>query len=240
MFTAMLAATAVAACTAASPAHPVTLVELYTSQGCSSCPPADHWLSQLRPDDRVIPLSLHVGYWDYIGWKDPFAKREFNARQRQLATLNRNGTVYTPGVFVQGREIARWRDPAALDAVVRDVAAGKPQVTVTLTAAVQGQTVTIRPSATAAAGTDPQLWVALTQDGLRTAVKAGENRGETLRNDHVVREWSGPWPLAGGQVVWPFPLGATPDRLTVVAFAADRATGRPLQAVQLPLGSCTK
>ena len=96
-----------ATCQATSPKNTVALVELYTSQGCSSCPPADRWLSQLpsRIDaNRAIPLALHVGYWDYIGWKDPFAKREFNDRQSQLAALNGNRTRYTPGVFVQGRE----------------------------------------------------------------------------------------------------------------------------------------
>ena len=74
-----------ATCQATSPKNTVALVELYTSQGCSSCPPADRWLSQLpsRVDaNRAIPLALHVGYWDYIGWKDPFAKREFNDRHR--------------------------------------------------------------------------------------------------------------------------------------------------------------
>ena len=101
----------------------VALVELYTSQGCSSCPPADRWLSQLpsRIDaNRAIPLALHVGYWDYIGWKDPFAKREFNDRQSQLAALNGNGTRYTPGVFVQGRE-ANWSSFSAFDTQLRAV-----------------------------------------------------------------------------------------------------------------------
>src|SRR6266571_7732487 len=77
------------ACSAYSGAHTTALVELYTSEGCDSCPPADHWLSSLfgrglRPD-QVVPLALHVDYWDYIGWKDPFAKGEFSVRQRKLA-----------------------------------------------------------------------------------------------------------------------------------------------------------
>ena len=104
-FAATMPAAQAAACQATSPKNTVALVELYTSQGCSSCPPADRWLSQLpsRIDsNRAVPLALHVGYWDYIGWKDPFAKREFNDRQSQLAALNGNRTRYTPGVFVQG------------------------------------------------------------------------------------------------------------------------------------------
>ena len=83
-------------CRAVSPPYTVALVELYTSQGCSSCPPADRWLSKLQGGPaplRAVPLALHVGYWDYIGWKDPFARREFNDRQRRLATHNGSGTV---------------------------------------------------------------------------------------------------------------------------------------------------
>jgi hypothetical protein len=95
----------------------------HTSQGCSSCPPADRWLSRLAkevPFDRAVPIALHVGYWDYIGWKDPFARREFNARQSRLAAANGSRNVYTPGVFVQGRE-TRWSQPSAFEAELRAV-----------------------------------------------------------------------------------------------------------------------
>ena len=122
-----------AACQATSPKNTVALVELYTSQGCSSCPPADRWLSQLpsRIDSsRAVPLALHVGYWDYIGWKDPFAKREFNDRQSQLAALNGNRTRYTPGVFVQGRE-TNWSS-GAFDAQLRAVNQRPAAATITL------------------------------------------------------------------------------------------------------------
>ena len=106
---------------------------------------------------------------------------------------------------------------------------------------LDGRVLTVTPQAvTAVAGTDAQLFVALAQTGFTTAVNAGENRGETLRNDHVVREWSGPLPLAGGNVRWTLPAGAAPERLTVIAFAAERDSGRPLQATSLPLAACLK
>ena len=94
------------ACSAYSGPHTTALVELYTSEGCDSCPAADLWLSSLfaqgfRPD-QVVPLALHVDYWDYMGWKDPFAKGEFSIRQRKLAQMKRPVTVYTPQVLVQG------------------------------------------------------------------------------------------------------------------------------------------
>src|SRR5688572_25171016 len=105
-----------AACSAVSGAHTAALVELYTSEGCDSCPPADRWLSGLGErgyvPSRVAPLSLHVDYWDYIGWKDPYAKPAFSGRQRKLTQLQRLAFVYTPQVILQGRDFRAWRGPA--------------------------------------------------------------------------------------------------------------------------------
>src|SRR2546425_7028963 len=111
------------ACSTHSGPHTTALVELYTSEGCDSCPAADHWLSSLfaqgfRPD-QVVPLALHVDYWDYIGWKDPFAKGEFSARQRKLTQLQRSALVYTPQVLLQGRDFRRWGSAAFDEAVAR-------------------------------------------------------------------------------------------------------------------------
>ncbi len=110
-------------CSALSGERTVALVELYTSQGCSSCPPADRWLSGLGArgyvPQRVVPLSLHVDYWDYIGWKDPYAKGEFSARQRKLTQLQRSALVYTPQVLLQGRDFRRWGSAAFDEAVAR-------------------------------------------------------------------------------------------------------------------------
>ena len=110
-------------CMARSGPHTAALVELYTSEGCSSCPPADRWLAGLRAQgygpERVVPLALHVDYWDYIGWKDPYAKREFSLRQRKLTQLQRMALVYTPQVMLQGRDFRPWSGPAFDEAVSR-------------------------------------------------------------------------------------------------------------------------
>src|SRR5471032_2832661 len=94
-------------CTAKSPEKTIALVELYTSEGCDSCPPADRWLSSLGPrgfaPDKVVPIALHVDYWDYIGWKDPYARQLHSARQRRMAQLARAAMVYTPQVLLQGQ-----------------------------------------------------------------------------------------------------------------------------------------
>ena len=238
---AMMPAVHAASCQATSAKNTVALVELYTSQGCSSCPPADRWLSQLpaRIDaSRAIPLALHVGYWDYIGWKDPFAKREFNDRQSQLAALNGNRTRYTPGVFVQGKE-TNWSS-GAFDAQLRAVNQRPAVAMIKLdNVETQGGKVSVRAHtelATPNSAKNPRLVVALVQNGISTKVTAGENRGETLANDRVTRAWSGPLPLGTRNVLLEAPSSTVRD-LALVAFVEDD-TG-VLQAVQLPLATCS-
>ena len=240
MSTVLLAA-AVSACHADSPPEPAVVVELFTSQGCSSCPPADRWLGTLRQrhGDRVIPLSMHVGYWDYIGWKDPFSRREFNERQRLLAAASGSSTVYTPGVFVQGREFADWSRAPRFDAAVRAAQQGNAPARVSLRAErVAADAVTVRADADAPKGA--RLWLALVQSRLSTAVNAGENRGETLRNDHVVRDWRGPFAIGAvshALMLPPDTERSGPTDFAVVALIDD-ARGATLQAVRLPLAPC--
>ncbi len=229
------------ACSSVSPAHQAALVELYTSQGCSSCPPADRWLTQLDaryPRDRVVPIALHVNYWDDIGWKDPYARSEFTARQRALAAANGSRTVYTPGVFVQGQELPQWSVRASFDNSVRAVTARPAAVRITLKAEWTDIAVKVDASAVAlTSAREPRLYLALVESGLATNVRAGENRGETLRNDRVVRAWSGPLALMPAPVSWPLPAQADRTRYSIIGFAQDE-DGRILQAVDLPLRGC--
>jgi hypothetical protein len=241
--------TSPALCTVQSPAHRVALVELYTSQGCSSCPPADRWLSgfsQRYRATQAIPLALHVGYWDYIGWKDPFAKREFNERQRQWATANQNNTVYTPSVFVHGRELRDWAgEPQVsrrIKAINDSLAAARIELGAHINGAqlrvdVHAQALNAAANSNLAAG--GELRVALTQNGLRTAVKAGENRGESLGNDHVVREWSAALPLGKHQLKFDLPSGTQPRDWAVVAFVQSGPGKDVLQAVQWTAAACS-
>src|SRR5574341_2448544 len=115
-------AASAADCTARSGPGTAALIELYTSAGCSSCPPADRWLSSLGSSaaaGKVVPLALHVDYWDYIGWKDGYAKREFSLRQRKLSQLQSLALVYTPQVVLQGRDFRGWGTRAFDEAVAR-------------------------------------------------------------------------------------------------------------------------
>ena len=241
-----LTAQAHAACKAESGRQTAALVELYTSEGCSSCPPADRWLSSLGArgyaPERVVPLSLHVDYWDYIGWKDPWAKREFSLRQRKLSQLQRLALVYTPQVVLQGRDFRDWGGRAFGDAVAK-INARPARARIRLE--IQAATGTLLDVAAAAellapAGeTDPALYLAAYQNRLESRVAAGENRGRTLAHDYVVLEWQGPFAFdAANRVAERRELPLLPKALAarsgVVGFVQDRRTAEVLQALMLP------
>lgn len=233
-------------CSAQSQPGATALVELYTSEGCDSCPPADRWLSSLGEKGlvpgKVVPIALHVDYWDYIGWKDPFAKPEFTLRQRLHAQLRRARLVYTPQVILQGRDFRGWATGAfeqevarinALPAAARialSLSAGRPGVL-----EVQTTAEVLDPARNAGAA----LYLATYENKLRTEVRAGENRGKTLAHDFVVFEWQGPLALgADGKLrdrrALPLLPKANPAHSGVVAFVQNRASGEVLQALMRP------
>jgi hypothetical protein len=160
------------------------LVELYTSEGCSSCPPAEAWLSKLKNDDRLwknfVPIAYHVDYWDHLGWRDRFSSPQFTNRQRNYALTLRSDSVYTPEVVLQGHE---WRDwfGAPLPAAGK-TSAGLLSVTVSDANRVSIQYV---PAASRPTG-EWQAHVALLGAGISSKVRAGENSGRQLEHDFVV------------------------------------------------------
>ena len=232
-------------CEAQSGPHTAALVELYTSEGCDSCPPADRWLQGLagrgHAPGRVVPLSLHVNYWDYIGWKDPYAQQRFADRQRRLAQVMRARIVYTPQVLLQGQDFRRWYaedfDAAVARINARPAAArislrletGRPD---TLGATVGAQLLDKAQEA------DAGLYLASYENKLVSKVAAGENRGRTLAHDYVVLEWTGPVPFTGGRAEarrsLPLLPKAVPANSGVAAFVQNRRTGEVLQALMLP------
>ena len=241
---------AAAPCRAVSAPYTVALVELYTSQGCSSCPPADQWLSRLPAGDpqfKAIPIALHIGYWDYIGWKDPFARKEFNNRQYELAGYNGKKGVYTPEVFVGAGEVADWDSPRSFTAALANVNARAPKAQIELQAqwvpssaddrAARRLAVQARWSADRTSR-DPQLLLAVKRSGYMTSVQAGENSGATLRNDHVVRAWAGPFKPGSQALTTELSVPAAAGQASLVAIAQDAVSGAVLQALELPLTAC--
>src|SRR5438046_5364483 len=218
------------------------LVELYTSEGCDTCPPADHWLASLfgqgfRPD-QVVPLALHVDYWDYIGWKDPFAKAEFSVRQRKLAQLKRPVIVYTPQVLLQGQDFRRWSDGEFAEQVTRiNSRPARARIALTIRA-VAPEAIHAELSAMLvdpAEQKNAAVYLAAYENKLASDVAAGVNRGRRLEHDFVVREWIGP--IAFGESAkleekraLPLLPGANLKQLGVAAFVQNRATSEVLQA----------
>jgi hypothetical protein len=186
---ALLAPTAHAAtCTVTSGATRASLLELYTSEGCSSCPPADKWLSQLQPDSGVVPLAFHVDYWDRLGWRDPFGQAAFSQRQR--ARNSGLGWVYTPQVMLDGADYRNWHRVRAPQPKPMPARA---DLVLTLTQTPQRIDVQVDSRFMGPASeADAQLYLALVENHLSSKVAAGENAGRTLHHEHVVRELAGP------------------------------------------------
>jgi hypothetical protein len=233
-------------CSAHSPAHTTALVELYTSEGCDSCPPADLWLASLfgqgfRPQ-QVVPLALHVDYWDYIGWKDPFARGEFAARQRRLAQLKRPAFVYTPQVLLQGKDFRRWGSPDFAEEVTRiNSKPARARIALAIRAVAKDgiQTELSAQLFDPAQLKNAALYLAAYENKLASEVNAGENRGKRLEHDYVVREWIGP--IGFGESLkleekrsLPLLPGANTKHSGVAAFVQNRSTGEVLQALMLP------
>ena len=234
-----------AQCVKQSPAHTAALVELYTSEGCNSCPPADRWLMKLGASDSVVPLSLHVDYWDTIGWKDRFADARFTTRQRELAALSRGTVVYTPEVFIGLREQRNWSSDNAFRDVLKRINAmpARASIRIELARADAGG-LDVKAAfrlAPGVAAPEAQAFIALYENGLVSEVKAGENRGVTLRHDAVVRHWVGPLALERGSMelrrTLPLPAGSIVKNLGVAAFVQDAAGRDVLQATSLAVCS---
>lgn len=236
-----LAAAAVGTAQQAAKARPQApvLVELFTSQGCSSCPSADKLLSGLRSDPqlagRVIPLAFHVDYWNRIGWEDPFSSAQWTGRQQRYARALGNGSrVYTPQLVVNGREDCVGSNQRDVRSRVGSALAAPARGRVSLVATPAAESVKVRvEAAVAGAGLerDLEVLVAVYENGLVTAVGSGENARRTLRNDYVVRRLQKAFvlpPAAGsrqaGEVTLPLDPAWKRANLGVAAFLQDPAT----------------
>jgi hypothetical protein len=185
-FAAVLAAALTFAAPLAAQDNPV-VVELYTSQGCSSCPPADALMHELAKRDDVIALALHVDYWDYIGWKDPFGNPAHADRQRAYAAAGNRRTIYTPEMVVGGVTDIVGAKPMELSKAIAEHARMVPKVALDVTRT--GNTLLI--SAESLAQNGPMTVHLMRYTPMqKTEIKRGENRGRTLEYANVVEGWS--------------------------------------------------
>lgn len=223
-----------AAQTLRSGAARVNLLELYTSEGCSSCPPADHWLNGFEHDPRLwrklVPVAFHVDFWNHIGWRDRFSSPRYSAREERYARVLDMSAVYTPAVFLNGKEWRDWyreRDPRPRPS--------PPPGDLVLRLDHQELQASFRPPPEAVNEGGLDLYVALLGFGLHTHVQAGENRGRTLHHDFVVLGYRHVWMTADGghytaNMTLPAPSNRAP-RLAVAAWVSRRGEPAPLQAV---------
>jgi len=194
------------------------VVELFTSEGCSSCPPADKLLAELANRPDVLALSFHVDYWDRLGWKDPYSSREATERQNHYATLLDLDTVYTPQIVVDGKWQAVGSDRADVEHALGLAQRQRRDVPVTLVLdrgraqIALGPGADIVPAAVLLIGFDRRHV---------TVVKRGENGGRTLAHVDVVRGIAEIGQLDGGSVEFEAPVGWQCDRIAAVVQAAD-------------------
>lgn len=210
-------------CEARAAAQPPAVVELYTSEGCSSCPPADRWLSTLKGRNDVLALAFHVNYWDRLGWPDRFATPEITLRQHQLAQSSGSSYVYTPQVVHNGRDLRNWSGSSLTRLPSSQVALALRRVASTVTATIG-----------AGSGRLSGYWAVL-EDGHSSRVKAGENAGETLRHDHVVTAYK-PVHAWNGNAAKSFTLDLPPPTAAtrrVMFVVTDPTSQRPVQALAL-------
>jgi len=160
------------------------LIELYTSEGCSSCPPADKWINKLKYDPQLwskfIPVAFHVDYWDDIGWKDPFANAQFSDRQRQYAQQANLSSLYTPAILLNGREWTAWRKQSRLSLASTADNTGKLSLTLD-----NGQ-INARYQAIESQSSDLILNIAILGFDVKSEVNAGENSGHVFTHDFIV------------------------------------------------------
>lgn len=209
----------------------VPLVELYTSEGCSSCPPADRWLSGFKTRRDVVALAFHVNYWDHLGWRDRFGSAAFSERQAQQRRINGARYSYTPQVVIDGQDRPDWPG----------VRIGpRPPALVTVTMQRDGPRMLAQVEARPGAPAQLAGFWAVTEDDHASSVRAGENTGETLRHDFVVREHRpvAAWNVRAGEPLrLEFtPLAAAANHPQRIALVVTDLAGKPLQALQL--GPC--
>lgn len=215
------------------------IIELYTSEGCSSCPPADRWLGQLKTSNSLwsqfVPLAFHVDYWNYLGWKDKYAKDSFSQRQYRYKQLNQVSEVYTPGMFLNGHEWQQWRRTSV--SILESALAVKHRQDIgvlELHYSTSGSTITFTPDQTLDKKPD-YFYLALLGSNITSHVKAGENGGKRLHHDFVVLDLV----QASAKLnnvsytaqLQPFNTDLSAPKYAIAAWVSYDNDSKPLQAV---------
>lgn len=234
----------------ARPAGIPVVVELFTSEGCSSCPPADQLLAKLEAEQpvrnvEIIALEQHVDYWNNGGWMDPFSSGSFTARQYEYAAKLGNGNAYTPQMVVDGQaEFVGSRTGQARSVIEQAASKQRTEVMVATTGQDKGEKIQVTVGAVTnlSGGDTAEVWMAITETGLHSNVRGGENSGEDLHHAAVVRKlWKigtakdqGATSFSGEELV-KLDHGWKRENIRIVAFAQERKSKRILGAGSVKL-----
>lgn len=231
-------ATPVQPAVATSAAAPFAVVELFTSEGCSSCPPADRLLARLADEaeatgERVFLLSFHVDYWNYLGWADPYSDAAFSDRQRDYARALEERT-YTPQMIVNGQTVFVGSNEARARRAIASALRTPATASLTLSPTLDGRTLTVGVDGQVPAGAEVHLAVVAREVTQR--VRRGENAGRTLPHAHVVRAFTS-MPAGTETATLTLPRDADPANSLLIGYVQDPATRQILGAAQLALAS---
>ena len=224
------------------------LIELFTSEGCSSCPVADRWMSKLVhgvfPSSQVVTLAFHVDYWDHLGWRDTFGDKAYSARQFAYTKMSGSSFAFTPQVLLGGHNYNQWASDSRFSQDVRYALGTLPAANFTLLQQMPEQGgVAFEVQAQLKQGlnlNEVRVYAALFQNGIESDVLNGENGGNRLHHDFVVRGFVTSQAMdSNGHISmrdnFKMPTGVRSDQLGIAVFAQDRKTGAVLQAMSAPL-----
>jgi hypothetical protein len=211
--TAALIGAGATALPAASAAEPRAVIELFTSQGCSSCPPADKLLGELASDPTLVTMSLAVDYWDYLGWKDTLALRGHSNRERAYAEARGDREVYTPQVVVNGIVHVLGSDKDAIEKAIAQTDRTASPLSLPVSMSIAAGKVTVDVPAAIDAHRSGEIWLCPITGRVRVPIERGENSGHTLTYTNVVRRWVklGDWNGTAATFSLPLSQLAGPD-----------------------------
>jgi hypothetical protein len=203
---ALIAGLLIASCTLAGAAEPRALVELFTSQGCSSCPAADKLLGELAGDPSLVAVSVPIDYWDYLGWKDTLASPTHSARQRAYARVRGDRQVYTPQIVVNGSTHVLGSDHAAIERAIVQTDRNAAIMSVPVLMSIGGSKLNVRVESSGRDHFGGEVWLCPLAKSVQVQIGRGENRGRTVTYHNVVRRWVklGDW--IGTESTWSVPI----------------------------------
>jgi hypothetical protein len=238
----LIAGLLVASATVAGATEPRALLELFTSQGCSSCPPADKLLGELAADPSLVALSVPIDYWDYLGWKDTLASPGHSARQRAYARARGDRQVYTPQIVVNGTTHVLGSDHTAVERAIAQTDRNTSIMSVPVLLSVGGSNLDVKVAA-AKDRSGGEVWLCPLAKSVPVEIGRGENRGHTVTYHNVVRHWLklGDW--SGTDLVWSVPLSEIAADSDAAAVMVQQGThekpGAILGAAMASLGART-